>query len=564
MPYTVQSRCDRCGYSGSFMIGNWKEHLGVYICRDPCKSIVNVPLDTACCPGCGRTVSPDECYDYSHSIPYGNGQFFVEPEPGPSCPQCGSGTLNFLPTIHHNVWMTIVARRADAHRWVGKDYLEKEIFGAALLLDCFNRHKDSNEAFAYFGLDATPRMMERAARLAKTKRGLSTPIFLDIKIHLDNWSDLNAKRNPQPGPAKSPIQETPLAPDSSSPRWWHRLLPSFVRPAHDSKSATLVQRGAECMAKGDLEAAIDHFSRAARLDPRHGEAFRLRGAAWRMKEQFDKAIEDYTEAIRLDPNDGEGLLLRAGTWLIKEHLDKAVADSSVAIRLDATNADAFRARGTAWGRMGQHDQAIVDLTEAIRLKPVNAAAFFCRGLSWQQKGELEKAIADFDTTIRLDPNHAPAFRFRGDVWAQKGNHEKVVADLTEVIRLTPDSVDAFTFRGAALSMLGQHERAIADLNEAIRLDPQYAEVFQRRGMEWGMTGDLNRAISDFDEAIRLNPTDATSFGLRGHAWTQMEQFDKAIEDCTEAIRLEPTYAEPFETRGRAWMKPSLTTVKPSS
>src|SRR5271155_3440876 len=108
MPYTVQSRCDQCGHSDSFMIGNWKEHLGVYICRDPCKSIVNIPLDTGRCPGCGRPVSPNECYDYSHSIPYGNGQFMVEPEHGPKCPQCSSGTLSFLPTIHHNVRMTIV------------------------------------------------------------------------------------------------------------------------------------------------------------------------------------------------------------------------------------------------------------------------------------------------------------------------------------------------------------------------------------------------------------------------------------------------------------------------
>jgi hypothetical protein len=62
MPYTVQSHCDRCGSSDSFMIGNWKEHLGVVICRDSCQSIINVPLDTGRCPGCGRNVSSDECY----------------------------------------------------------------------------------------------------------------------------------------------------------------------------------------------------------------------------------------------------------------------------------------------------------------------------------------------------------------------------------------------------------------------------------------------------------------------------------------------------------------------
>ena len=305
--------------------------------------------------------------------------------------------------------LIVVAHRTDAHRWVGKDYLENEIFGAALLWDCFNRNNDRSEAFAYFGLDATPRIMERAARFAKTHKGLSTPILFDIKIDLDVPNSVRRERPQQfPSRRRSRNPPSPPLPNHAGGNGWCRV--SLVRGATRNRRHWLTRSGLHDDER--LRGAINHFSEASRLNPQNGEAFRLRGAAWRMKGEFDKAIEDYTEAIRLNSNYGEAFLFRAGVWLTQEDFDKTVADASEAIRLDPTNADAFRARGSARGRMGHHDNAIADLSEAIRLKPVNAAAFICRGLSWQQTGELDKAISDFDAAIRLDPNIAAIYEFR--------------------------------------------------------------------------------------------------------------------------------------------------------
>ena len=183
MPYTVTSHCDTCSGSDEFMIGDWKKHLGVYICRDPCRSIVSVPLDTSQCPGCGQDVDADQCYDYAPSIPYLNGEFVVEPESGPTCPKCGEGQITFRPTIHHN--MGVVLGRRESARYQGKDYLEKQIFGHALMAACYELQLEPDDEFAYFDLDRTPKMRDRIQSLG-IERGPRPHVVADVgDVHPD-------------------------------------------------------------------------------------------------------------------------------------------------------------------------------------------------------------------------------------------------------------------------------------------------------------------------------------------------------------------------------------------
>src|SRR5262249_13767007 len=90
MPYEIESSCAACRQGDRFMIGNWPEHLGVYVCS-VCKALTNISVETPKCPGCGQLVEPQDCYDYSFAIPYLGGQFLREPEPGPNCPNADRG-----------------------------------------------------------------------------------------------------------------------------------------------------------------------------------------------------------------------------------------------------------------------------------------------------------------------------------------------------------------------------------------------------------------------------------------------------------------------------------------
>lgn len=147
-----------------------------------CKSVVSIPLETEECPGCGRAVTTDDCYDHSDSIPYFRGQTLFKLQRGPRCPKCHNGHLRFQPEVHHNMVMVRGGRTIE--RWKGEDYLEKEIFGVALMVVCFDLGLKPDDEFSSFGLEQTPRILERSLNFGKTQSGLSTPIFFDIRTHL--------------------------------------------------------------------------------------------------------------------------------------------------------------------------------------------------------------------------------------------------------------------------------------------------------------------------------------------------------------------------------------------
>jgi hypothetical protein len=174
MPYQIQSHCPACQAGDSVVIGNWPEHLGLYLCLS-CRQLVNIPTRDGKCPGCGYEPRPDELYDYSRAIPYLGGQMPYTPDSGPVCPRCEGGALQFHNTAHYNMMM-VVGNEAGAKATWGRDYVEKAIFMNSTFPVIQEHRLDPRKVFAYFHLD-----MPSAPLIT---RSVSYPIALDIRTHL--------------------------------------------------------------------------------------------------------------------------------------------------------------------------------------------------------------------------------------------------------------------------------------------------------------------------------------------------------------------------------------------
>lgn len=174
MPYEIESSCLACGQGDRFMIGNWPEHLGADVCPT-CKALVNIPVETMRCPGCDRSVAPQDCYDYSFAVPYLGRQFISDPEPGPTCPRCGQGPLAFENRAHLNMGMVVRNSEKARATW-GRDYIEKAIFMNSAIPVVEEFRLDPRRVFAYFNLDLPTRPL--------MTRRVSFPIMLDIRTHL--------------------------------------------------------------------------------------------------------------------------------------------------------------------------------------------------------------------------------------------------------------------------------------------------------------------------------------------------------------------------------------------
>jgi tetratricopeptide (TPR) repeat protein len=145
---------------------------------------------------------------------------------------------------------------------------------------------------------------------------------------------------------------------------------------------------------GNLDDAIESYTRAIGIDRKFAPAYNLRGNAYEAKGEDGKAVDDYSKAVRFAPK-----------------LPRPLID-----------------RGTLMERKGQFDLAIADFTRLIKLAKKDSAPYVQRGRVYLRKGEFDRAIADFSKAIKITPAFVEAYRYRSVAYGKKGQNDLALAD----------------------------------------------------------------------------------------------------------------------------------------
>jgi tetratricopeptide (TPR) repeat protein len=247
-------------------------------------------------------------------------------------------------------------------------------------------------------------------------------------------------------------------------------------------------------AAGQVQAALENWGQAIRLEPNNPDHYRRRAHLYARLKSFTHAQDDLTELIRLRPGDAGAYYLRGSCF---EHPPQpTVYDAALADLRAGKKADAFC------------DRRIADLTEAVRLDPRLGPAYFARAAEYfMSKGDYARALADLDRALELAPPALPRsflLWMRAEAHAVlAGDYVRAVADHTEALRLDPRMPMALAMRAASYHKLGRLDQAVADYTEAIRLGPQYGWAHLRRAEIYDQLGDAARAAADREQARGL-------------------------------------------------------------
>jgi tetratricopeptide (TPR) repeat protein len=142
---------------------------------------------------------------------------------------------------------------------------------------------------------------------------------------------------------------------------------------------------------------------------------------------LDKAVEGYTRAIEVDPKLAAAFHLRGKAFEGKDDGARAISDYTAAIRLEPKLVNALWDRGTLLRNMRQLETAISDFTRVVKLTK-EPTAHVQRGYIYLIKGDLDRAIADFTTAIKKAPKHPDAYRYRSIAYEKKGQAALAQAD----------------------------------------------------------------------------------------------------------------------------------------
>ena len=192
------------------------------------------------------------------------------------------------------------------------------------------------------------------------------------------------------------ITEASMFPDFYGFANLHSQRKRYVEPdAHG-----YLRRGRERHLEGNLGDAIVYYTEVISLDPDRfiaANAYYNRGLAYGRKGELDKAIQDFSKVIDWNDNYAAAYYNRGLAYGRKGELDKAIQDFSKAIDLKPAYAEAYNYRGNAYAQKADSDRAIQDYNKAIELSPEYAAVYYNRGLAFLRLQQWENARADLTT-----------------------------------------------------------------------------------------------------------------------------------------------------------------------
>jgi eukaryotic-like serine/threonine-protein kinase len=267
------------------------------------------------------------------------------------------------------------------------------------------------------------------------------------------------------------------------------------------------------IARKDIDEAIQHFERAAYLDPSFALAHSGLGKAYANRVikgtgetgDYDAATEAFDKALALDP-----ALLEPRRHMVLIYLSHGEKD---------------RARETAEG--------------LVRESPNDPGVHFQRGVIARLDGEYEKALRCFERMARLSPAEKVVASYnRARIFTYLGEFDRAVAELNEGATVEPDHPLIKTFRARALYYHDDVVKAAEILEQVLEQQPQldgirpiYATFLSALGFNEEARAQLT------DEVIETANTDHDVSYWLASAYAMEGERDEALKWLKRAIEL---------------------------
>ena len=306
-------------------------------------------------------------------------------------------------------------------------------------------------------------------------------------------------------------------------------------------------RGRDCMgrfiyhsiARKDIDEAIEHFERAAYLDPSFALALSALGSAYANRvikglgETGDHASaqEAFDKALALDPH-----LLEARMHMVLIYLSrgekKKARDAADQLRREAPNdVGVHFVRGVLARLDGDYEKALRSYERMARLNPAErVVASYNRARIFRYQGRYDEAFAELDQGAALEPDHPLIKTFRARTLYYHGEPVKAAEILEQVLEQQPQLDGIRPIYATFLSALGFSDEARAQLTDEVKktADTDH-DVAYWLASAYAMEGERDEALKWLRRAIAL--------GNENKQWFEQDKNWDSLRDAPEYQRI---------------------------
>ncbi|WP_414549372.1 tetratricopeptide repeat protein [Anabaena sp. CCY 0017] len=415
----------------------------------------------------------------------------------------GDGNIDFTLNSDSKIGVEVKSRHGsiDKVRW---SVSSQEVAKNAVVV-CILIQEEVNEAqpeYHLFLAGFLPTKMIKL-RTGKISFGINQLLYggglwcyleqLQSSTNNQDFSSVEQAMNLTPQPPSLQGQGENLKPLS----WQERGFTDDVKSQQDLNIFN-IKLGDEYFAKGEYEAAINHYNQALQIKDDADIYYKLGLSSYQLGD-YEAAIINFSQTIKLNFNDGKAYNKRGLARYQLGNYQEAIEDYTQAIRINPHVGVAYKNRAEARSHIGDNQGAIEDYTQAIKINPHYADAYKNQGIARY----FIEYHQGFSQAIKVNPQDAVAYKNRADARADLEDYQGAIADYTQAIQIKSNYVDAYYNRGNAHYDLGDYEAAIEDYTQTIKINSNYANAYYNRGNVYSELGDKQLAIADFRKAADI-------------------------------------------------------------
>lgn len=263
--------------------------------------------------------------------------------------------------------------------------------------------------------------------------------------------------------------------------------------------------------QGDKEAALRHYSEAARLEPENAVYLKnLADFLYIERGEIQKALEKYVQALTLDPEDCEALLATGHICLHLGQKEDAAIFIERVLTIDPWNGDARKllnqcnpdpsysisaqddealyARAQEEVAAGRRGEAVDALKNLIAQSPDYALAFNDLGVLSYEAGDKQAALGFYEQAVRLEPDNPTFLKNLADFYfVEQQRTEDALKIYVRLLETDREDLDCLMAAGAICASLEQVADARVFFQRVLEIDPwnrqagDALEQLERRG-----------------------------------------------------------------------------------
>ncbi|VXD12405.1 TPR repeat protein [Planktothrix serta PCC 8927] len=326
----------------------------------------------------------------------------------------------------------------------------------------------------------------------------------------------------------------------------------------DSVSA-LLKQGIQLKELGNLEAAINRFQQALKIDSQEAEVYKKLAEAYILIGKEEDGINSLNQALSLQPQLSSAYLVVGNAFYTQSRLDLAIWAYSQGIEIQPNFLEAYANLGSVYFQQERFNQAFSCYQKALEINSNYGLIYWMLGNLMSKQNQINPAIDYYQKAIALQPKQELFYLKLAESWLKIDQINYAIDCYKKAIEINPQQVFAHQELDRLLQLKLQEDSEVQEDNQG----------FYEGGVELASSGlekELkSRSESNIQTALIAsgneqffveNPVSKKSENSAAEQYKQQAEllmnqglYDQAIAACHQALKLQPDYLPAYLTLG---------------